>query len=114
MEKFIKEMEILQSVDHPNIMSARKLYYDDTDFFIETDVAEGGELDNRIISVKFFTERKAAYMAYQILSGIKWMHSNNMTHRDLKPQNILMTSADPENLDLKITDFGFSCFYEPG
>ena len=42
------------------------------------------------------------------------MHGNGQIHRDLKPENILMVSSDLDNLELKITDFGFSCFYVPG
>lgn len=41
------------------------------------------------------------------------MHAKNIAHRDLKPENILLDSADPNNLNIKITDFGFSCFFDP-
>ena len=40
------------------------------------------------------------------------MHTKNMTHRDLKPENILMATPDKENLDIKITDFGFATFFD--
>lgn len=36
-----------------------------------------------------------------------------MSHRDLKPENILLESTDQDNLDIKISDFGFSCFFDP-
>lgn len=41
------------------------------------------------------------------------MHNKNITHRDLKPENILLESKDKNNLDIKISDFGFSCFFDP-
>ena len=41
------------------------------------------------------------------------MHKQNIIHRDLKPENILLESNDPENFDIKISDFGFSCFFDP-
>jgi len=41
------------------------------------------------------------------------MHSHNIVHRDLKPENILLESEDPDNLNIKITDFGFACFFNP-
>jgi calcium-dependent protein kinase len=41
------------------------------------------------------------------------MHKKNITHRDLKPENILLESKDRNNLDIKISDFGFSCFFDP-
>jgi calcium-dependent protein kinase len=41
------------------------------------------------------------------------MHKKNITHRDLKPENILLESKEKNNLDIKISDFGFSCFFDP-
>jgi serine/threonine-protein kinase ULK/ATG1 len=41
------------------------------------------------------------------------MHSQNMIHRDMKPENILLESEDVTNLNVKVTDFGFACFYDP-
>ena len=41
------------------------------------------------------------------------MHLKNITHRDLKPENILLESKDENNLNVKIADFGFSCFFDP-
>lgn len=41
------------------------------------------------------------------------MHLDNKVHRDLKPENILLMSKDLDNLDVKITDFGFSCVFDP-
>ena len=41
------------------------------------------------------------------------MHAKNIVHRDLKPENILLDSQDKSNLDIKISDFGFACFFNP-
>ena len=41
------------------------------------------------------------------------MHRKNITHRDLKPENILLESKDKKKFDIKISDFGFSCFFDP-
>lgn len=41
------------------------------------------------------------------------MHGRNIAHRDLKPENILLVSKDNDDLTIKVTDFGFSCFYDP-
>ena len=41
------------------------------------------------------------------------MHAKNIVHRDLKPENILLDSQDKTNLDIKISDFGFACFFNP-
>ena len=41
------------------------------------------------------------------------MHKKSIAHRDIKPENILMESKDVNNLNIKITDFGFAKFYDP-
>ena len=49
-------------------------------------------------------ENQIIYLTYQLLKGIKYMHSANIIHRDLKPKNLLVNG----NLDLKICDFGLA------
>lgn len=41
------------------------------------------------------------------------MHQKKIAHRDLKPENILLESKDQNSLEIKISDFGFSCFFDP-
>jgi len=41
------------------------------------------------------------------------MHQKKIAHRDLKPENILLESKDKNSLEIKISDFGFSCFFDP-
>jgi serine/threonine protein kinase len=73
----------------------------------------GGELYDRILQMKRFTEKDVATLCWQILRGLNYMHKKNIAHRDIKPENILMQSKDIDNLDLKITDFGFAKCYDP-
>lgn len=49
----------------------------------------------------------------QVLQAINYMHVKNIAHRDLKPENILLESKDKNNLEIKISDFGFACFFDP-
>ncbi len=69
---------------------------------------EGGELFNNILKrLKPFTEQQVAKIMYQICSAIRDLHDRNIAHRDLKLDNILLTTAasssDPV---IKLTDFG--------
>ena len=48
----------------------------------------------------------------QVLLGVNFLHKIGIMHRDLKPGNILMCSPDSDNLQIKLTDFGFSSFFE--
>jgi len=69
-------------------------------------------LFDRIVDVKQFSENDAAYVIQQILRAINYLHSQNIAHRDLNLENILLASKDPDDLTIKVTDFGFSCFYD--
>jgi len=73
----------------------------------------GGELYQRICKLKHFSEHDAVRIINQILLAINYMHSLKIIHRDIKPENILMESANLENLNIKITDFGFASYFKP-
>ena len=45
--------------------------------------------------------------------AINYMHNKNIAHRDLKPENILLESKEKDSLEIKITDFGFACYFDP-
>ena len=42
------------------------------------------------------------------MRGLNYMHKQSITHRDMKPENILLVSEDPDNFDIKIADLGFA------
>ena len=109
----ISELAVLQQSSHPNIMAVNEILEDDEHFYIASELMEGGELFDRLMSEKQFTESKAAHIIKQILLAINYMHKKNMAHRDLKPENILLESKEANSLDVKISDFGFACFYDP-
>ncbi|XFG12553.1 hypothetical protein AB1E19_016177 [Capra hircus] len=70
---------------------------------------EGGELFSRIQERgdQAFTEREAAEIMRDIGTAIQFLHSQNIAHRDVKPENLLYTSKDKDAV-LKLTDFGFA------
>lgn len=68
---------------------------------------EGGELFDRILKKKTFTEKEASAVLYQMTSAVNHIHSLNIAHRDLKPENLLYQSKDEDSL-LKLVDFGFA------
>lgn len=62
------------------------------------------DLHKVIRSPQPLSDQHVQYFLYQLLRGMKYIHSCNVLHRDLKPSNLLVN----ENCDLKITDFGLS------
>lgn len=71
----------------------------------------GGDLLGRILKKKMFNEQDAANIMEQVLTAINYMHKQNITHRDMKLENLLCSNED--SLNVKITDFGFACHFDP-
>lgn len=105
--KILFEVEVLRSMDHPNILTVYEVFEDEKQFCIVTELCHGGELFDKIISVKRFSEEIAATYLYQIMSAVLTCHEKEIVHRDLKPENILFTSDSPDS-PLKVIDFGTS------
>lgn len=66
----------------------------------------GGDLGKLISDYGAFSEPMVKTMSQQLLGALDYLHSNNITHRDVKPDNILINTYDP--LEVKLTDFGLS------
>lgn len=101
-----EETEILKQLDHPNIIRILEVIEDTSKINIITEICRGGELFERIIECKNFSENIAASYMYQILSGLIHIHDSGFIHRDLKPENILFVEKNEPYL--KIIDFGIA------
>ncbi|KAM7539930.1 hypothetical protein Aperf_G00000029037 [Anoplocephala perfoliata] len=102
-----REAAIMRALDHPNLIKIYELVEDNDQIFIAMQLAEGGELFDKIIKRGKFAEKDAAIVVAQIIAAIKYMHDRGYVHRDIKPENILFDSASDES-KLLITDFGLS------
>ena len=110
--KFLKEIEILIKLEHPNIIKIYEYYTDDINFYLITDYISNGELYNYVYKAKSFNERQTQYIMKQVLCAVNYLHLNNIAHRDIKLENILVeqeiTSNDEQLLNVKLIDFGTS------
>lgn len=79
--------------------------------FMILELMRGGDMISRISNKpqKRLTEESAKFFFIQMCEAIKYLHDKGITHRDIKPDNILLASEDDETL-LKVTDFGLSKF----
>lgn len=104
-----EEVKILQALKHPCVICIEDVMESDDALYIILELAEGGELYDRVIEYGKFSEHLAKLYFYQLLSSVKYLHDEGITHRDLKPENVLLVNDDEETL-LKVTDFGLSKF----
>eukprot|EP01065_Artemidia_motanka_P001676 TRINITY_DN1076_c1_g2_i2.p1 TRINITY_DN1076_c1_g2~~TRINITY_DN1076_c1_g2_i2.p1 ORF type:complete len:452 (+),score=191.40 TRINITY_DN1076_c1_g2_i2:219-1574(+) len=106
-KRLMREIAVLLALDHPNVLGVRDLVaHEDDDsecLYIVTDLMDV-DLHRIIQSHQSLSDRHLAYFVYQMLRGLKYVHSAGILHRDLKPANVLLN----ENCQLKICDFGLA------
>ena len=103
-----RELNILQNIQHINIINTKQILNDSENIYIIMEYCENGELFNLIVDETFLKENEAAYYFYQLINGIEYLHWKGIVHRDLKPENLLLT----KNNILKIIDFDLSNYYD--
>uniref|UniRef100_A0A671PBI1 non-specific serine/threonine protein kinase n=1 Tax=Sinocyclocheilus anshuiensis TaxID=1608454 RepID=A0A671PBI1_9TELE len=104
-----EEIEILLRYgQHPNIITLKDVYDDGKFVYLVMELMRGGELLDRILRQKCFSEREASAVLCTITKTVEYLHSQGVVHRDLKPSNILYVDeiGDPESI--RICDFGFA------
>lgn len=101
------EVELMLSLDHPNIVKAYEFFDEDNYFFLILEHLEGGELFERLVEKVVYTEKEARDLAKILLNAIKYCHDKGLIHRDIKPENVLLASKT-DDINLKLADFGFA------
>jgi len=104
---FVKEIAILEKIkDHKNVLQYQAGYMDPDNYYIQTALLTGGELFDRIHSMKTFKEDMASRHICKILDAIQHSHNFNIVHRDLKPENLVYRCQNGDASTLTIIDFG--------
>lgn len=104
VSKFRVEAQSAASLIHPNIVNVYDVGEDDGLYYIVMELIEGITLKNYIQKKGRLSVRETISIAIQIANGIECAHNNQIVHRDIKPQNIMISREGK----VKVTDFGIA------
>jgi Ca2+-binding EF-hand superfamily protein len=102
------EAEVYLQLDHPNICRLFHVYEGaNSEISMVMEYCSGFELYHRLAQQKKFSEPEAQNLFSQMVYAVNYLHTQNVVHRDLKLENWMYASAEPD-APLKLIDFGFS------
>ncbi|KAK0422550.1 hypothetical protein QR680_007635 [Steinernema hermaphroditum] len=105
VKKFVaRELIVTRSVDHPHLLRSLDVSVNDSVIIIATPFCSRGNLFGPLREKKNFSEIEAARIFRQLIEAIAYLHRNNVAHRDVKLENILLTDRG----DVKLIDYGFA------
>ncbi|KLU87446.1 serine/threonine protein kinase, partial [Magnaporthiopsis poae ATCC 64411] len=106
-QKVENEMKIMRRVTHPNIVRyVDHFEWDNRLLIIVMEYIPLGDLSGYVHKYGPLDENMGIEVTKQLAGALGYLHQNNITHRDVKPDNILIQARDP--LNVKLTDFGLS------
>ncbi|XP_042882206.1 serine/threonine-protein kinase H1 homolog isoform X2 [Penaeus japonicus] len=106
-EAFEAELAILRRVKCPYIIQLVEVFESVDKIYMVMELATGGDLFDKIMTKGPFSERDAVKVLKMVLEGVKYLHNLGITHRDLKPDNLLYYHPGTDSR-LMITDFGLA------
>ena len=101
-ENIRMEIEIQKSLDSPKIVKVKSYFENEQSIYIVLELCRNRSLKNLIKERGHLTEFEVKCYIFQLIQGLKVLHSNKIIHRDLKPDNLFLD----DKLELKIGDFG--------
>jgi len=112
IEDLVREFQMLRALRHANIIRLFAAYESPRKLYLVTELATGGELMKRLGSdASVYSEDEVRRHVFTILKAVQYMHSKHCVHRDMKPENVLL-SDNTDEAEIKIVDLGLSRFFE--
>lgn len=108
-QELVDECEIFLCLDHPHVVRLSDVYEDKNHLNLVMECMTGGELLQRVLKLKHYTEKSACEASRQMLLSINYLHAHQVVHRDIKLENFLYDKPGSDHL--KLIDFGFSKFW---
>jgi len=99
----LREVKSLKKLSHPNIVKLKEVIRENDELYFVFEFLDGNLYELMKDRDKLFPEAKIRNFIYQILQGLAYMHKHGFFHRDMKPENILISKET-----LKIADFGLA------
>ena len=97
-KKIANELSILQKMDHPNILKIFEFYTTPKTYNLIIELCTGGKIFEELTEKGTLNEKSVAYIIYQLLSAINYCHKMKIIHRNLKPENILISKREKDDL----------------
>ncbi|OPZ74658.1 MAG: Serine/threonine-protein kinase PrkC [Firmicutes bacterium ADurb.Bin456] len=104
VSRFRREAQAVASLSHPNIVSIFDVGRENDVHYLVMEYVEGDNLKNLIRAEGALPQEQVVQIAWQVGEALQHAHENNIVHRDVKPQNILITASGRA----KLTDFGIA------
>ena len=99
-----RELKMLQKLHHPNVVDFQEAYKRKGNLYLVFEFVDKNLLELLQEHPQGLDPNLIRHLIYQLCKAIKYMHDQNIIHRDVKPENLLIT----ENMELKLCDFGFA------
>ncbi|CAG9334920.1 unnamed protein product [Blepharisma stoltei] len=112
-EMLRSEIAIMRLLDHPGVIQLKEVFDTKKHMLIVMEQVRGGELYQRIVNKKYFSEYAVSQIIKQLLEVVRYLHDVGIIHRDIKPENILLVD-NSEIPKIKLADFGLSQLAMPG
>ena len=106
--KLDNEMQIMKAISHENIVQYVDYQHHVNHMYIIMEFVSCGDLQQYLTNNGPLLEDLGRKMARQILDALAYLHRKKITHRDIKPDNILLANLDPNRFTVKLSDFGLS------
>ena len=106
VELLTTEIFIMKSSVHPNVVAYLESYLERTDLYVVMEYMDGGCLTEILEQFEHLrlSEPQIAYVARNVLQGLRYIHSMQRVHRDIKSDNILLNLRG----EVKLADFGYA------
>ncbi|EGR33642.1 protein kinase domain protein, partial [Ichthyophthirius multifiliis] len=111
-KNLIREIQIQKELKSENIVNLIDFAITKNNYYIILEYCNKGNLQDFIKQSQKIPENQAKKILLQIIKGLKELNSKKIAHRDIKPSNILINKKKEKVFQVKIADFGFSCFFK--